>query len=146
MRYLLDTNVVSENMKLRPNADAMSWLERHGNESCICSIVIDELWYGMTMLPDGKRKRALRDAIEGLLVGYADAVLPFDEACAKYSAAYRAQQKLRGINNPSAQDSMVAGVAKAHGLTLVTRNVKDYAGMDIAIVNPFEHVSNGGDD
>lgn len=138
MRYLLDTNVVSENMKLRPNANVMSWLKQHGDECCICSIVIDELWYSMTLLPEGKRKLALKNAIEGLLLADSDAVLLFDDVCAKHSAVYRAQQKLTSINNPSAQDSMIAGVAKAHGLTLATRNVKDYVGMDVAIVNPFE--------
>lgn len=139
MRYLLDTNVVSENMKLRPDVDAMRWLERFGGESCICSIVVDELWYGMSLMPEGRKKRALRNAIEGLLDGDGETILAFDAASAKYSAAFRAQQKLNGINNPSPQDSMIAGIAKAHGLALATRNTKDYAGMDLEIVNPFEH-------
>lgn len=145
MRYLLDTNVVSENMKLHPNANVMSWLGQHGDECCACSIVIDELWYGMELLPEGRRKLALRNAIESLLAEGTDTVLPFDDACAKCSATLRAQQKLNGINNPAAQDSMIAGIAKTHELILVTRNVKDYAGMDIAIVNPFECVEGNAD-
>ena len=135
--YLLDTNVVSERMKAEPNQRVLEWLATHAGELYLPAIVLDELRYGVLKLPDGRRKEAYRAAIEALASTYADKIVPFDGKAAWRSAEFRWVAHSRGFN-PGVQDLMIASIAAANGAVLVTRNVKDFAFLDVELVNPFE--------
>ena len=135
--YLLDTNVVSERMKARPNPAAIGWLEANKAELYLPSIALDELRYGVLQLPEGRRKEGFARAVEGLAASYADKIVPFDAKAAWKSAELRWLARSSGFN-PSVQDMMIAGIAAANGAVLATRNVKDFAFLGIEVVNPFE--------
>ena len=135
--YLLDTNVISERMKARPSSAVIGWLDANKAELYLPSIALDELRYGVLRLPEGKRKEGFAQALEALASTYADKIVPFDAKAAWKSAEFRWKAHTLGFN-PSVQDMMIAGVAAANGAVLATRNVKDFAFLDVEVVNPFE--------
>ena len=135
--YLLDTNVVSERMKQKPNTAVLEWLSAHENDLYLPSITIDELRYGVLRLAEGKRKEGYRAAVETLVRIYPDKILPFDVRAAWKSAEYRWTAHTLGFN-PSVQDLMIAAIARVNGAVLATRNVKDVSYLDVEVVNPFE--------
>ena len=133
LRYLLDTNVVSELTKPQPNAGVLRWL---ANEEASCAIsapTLEELVFGCRRLPQGARQTWLLRWLEGLPAQLP--VLPFDEAAALWLGAERARRAQAGRPLPRT-DGEIAAVAKTNGLTLVTRNTSDFAGFDaLAVVN-----------
>ena len=135
--YLLDTNVISERMKARPNPAVIGWLEARKTELYLPSVALDELRYGVLQLPEGKRRKGFARAVEALASAYADKIVPFDAKAAWKSAEFRWVASSSGFN-PSVQDMMIAGIAAANGAVLATRSVKDFTFLDIEVVNPFE--------
>lgn len=135
--YLLDTNIVSEAMKKKPDEGVLAWLARHEDEASISSITLDELWFGVLSAPEGKRREEYRRVVSGLVRDYPDKILWFDAEAALVSAEFRHAARSIG-QNPGVQDMMIAAVAKTNGLILATRNVKDFAFLGIDIVNPFD--------
>lgn len=135
--YLVDTNVVSELMKLEPNSAVLRWFERHDDGWNISSITVDELRYGVLAMPSGKRRDTYRAYVDRLVADYADDILPFDATAAERCAEFRWQAKSAGFN-PGVQDMMIAAIADSRGKVLVTRNVKDFEFLDVAVENPFE--------
>ena len=135
--YLLDTNVVSEHMKAQPSPVVIGWLEANKTELYLPSVVLDELRYGVLRLPEDRRKEGFARAVEVLATSYADKIVPFDAKAAWKSAELRWLAHSSGYN-PSVQDMMIAGIAAANGAVLATRNVKDFAFLDLEVVNPFE--------
>ncbi len=135
MKYLTDTNVLSEPTKPRPNAAVIEWLRRHESELVVSSIVLGELQYGILLLSSGrKRTRLLKWFAEGV---QRIPVLDFDVATADAWARLLARLKQKGQSMPI-KDSLIAAVAKKHGLVIVTRNVTDFQHAKIKIVNPFD--------
>lgn len=135
--YLLDTNVISERMKAQPNPAVIGWLDENKAELYLPAVALDELRYGVLRLPEGRRKEGFARAVETLASSYADKIVPFDAKAAWKSAEFRWQAHSSGFN-PSVQDMMIAGIAAANGTVLATRNVKDFASLDVEVVNPFE--------
>jgi predicted nucleic acid-binding protein len=135
--YLLDTNVISERMKAQPSPAVIGWLDANKAELYLPSIALDELRYGVLRLPESRRKEGFARAVEALASSYADKIAPFDAKAAWKSAEFRWQAHSSGFN-PSVQDMMIAGIAAANGAVLATRNVKDFAFLDVVVVNPFE--------
>ncbi|MBQ9057865.1 MAG: type II toxin-antitoxin system VapC family toxin [Atopobiaceae bacterium] len=135
--YLLDTNVISERMKVQPSPAVIRWLDKNKEELYLPAVVLDELRYGVMRLPEGRRKEGFTIAIEELAAAYVDKIVPFDAKAAWKSAEFRWQAHSLGFN-PSIQDMMVAGIAAGCSAVLATRNVKDFAFLGIEIVNPFE--------
>lgn len=135
--YLLDTNVVSERMKAQPSPVVIGWLDAKKAELYLPSVALDELRYGVLRLPEGRRREGFARAVETLVTSYADKIVPFDAKAAWKSAEFRWQAHSLGFN-PSVQDMMIAGIAAANGAVLATRNVKDFAFLDLEVVNPFE--------
>ena len=135
--YLLDTNVVSERMKAQPNPAVVEWLDANKAELYLPSVVLDELRYGVLRLPEGKCKKGFARTVEALATSYADKIVPYDAKAAWKSAEFRWLAHSSGFN-PSVQDMMIAGIAAADGAMLATRNVKDFAFLDLEVVNPFE--------
>lgn len=140
IRYLLDSNIVSEPARQRPAPQVQARYVSHAQEMAMPSVVWHELLYGLERMPTGRR----RDFLARYLVDVvrpAMPVLPFDTAAAEWLARQRARLEAQGQPRP-ALDGMVAAVAATRGLILVTRNTGDFAGYDgLHVENWFE----GGD-
>ena len=135
----LDTNVVSEMMKDVPNADVNRWSRSVPlTDMWITSTTVAEVFFGVERLPDGTRKRALIDSAERWVsVAFENRVLAFGEREARLYAALvvRLLRTGRHIDMPDAQ---IAAITLAHGATLATRNVSDFEGTGIDLVNPWD--------
>jgi len=132
--YLVDTNVLSELPKPRPAAAVLRWLDNQ-REIAISAITIEELTFGVE-----RARGSSRDRLRGWLLALVDAaprVVPVTALVASTAGRLRAQREARG--RPVAQaDMLVAASALTEGLVLATRNVRDFAGCGVALVNPFE--------
>ena len=132
---LVDTNVISELMRPAPNSGVRNWARLAVSASAeifVSVITIDEVMYGLTRRPRG----AALLMFENFL---ADAkVLPVTEAIARRGGEMRALQSLRGHVREQ-PDMLIAATAQVHALTVVTRNVRDFEGCGIAILNPFSN-------
>jgi predicted nucleic acid-binding protein len=141
---LLDTNVVSEPTKPRPDANVRAWIDsQSANTLFICTPVLAELHFGVHGLPAGARRGRLESYIEDLQNDlYADRILSFDASAAVEYGRVMAM-RIR-IGRPIRQmDALIAAIACAHRAVLVTRNVDDFVGLDIEVLNPFPAVSGG---
>ena len=133
--FLLDTNVVSETMKQVPAPQVIDFLE-HSEETWLASLVVHELEYGVDLMSEGKRRERVRAGLVALLREYEDRVLPLNVDGARWAAWFRADA-IRSGRNPELSDMLIAGTAKAHGLALATRNVRDFEGLGVEVVNPW---------
>jgi predicted nucleic acid-binding protein len=129
-RYLLDTNILSETQKARPNPGVAEWLGgRTPRELVTCAIVLGEIWQGILELPDGARKQDYLRWFAGRSgppVVFAGRILPFDDAAALEWGALLAEGRRLGRPR-SAIDMQIAAIAKVSGCVLVTRNLRHYA-------------------
>ena len=135
MKYLLDTNVVSELMKPAPDPQVREWVNEHEDDTVLSAFVLAELASGVEALPSGKRKVAIANELKFLQEDYADQILPFDESAAWDWARYTREAREAG-HAPPLFDSFIAATARAWGLTVVTRNESDFPLVDV--VNPFK--------
>ena len=136
MKYLLDTNIISEPMKPKANAGVLSRLASDSIFSCTSVTVWHELWYGVKLLNDGKRKIELESYLNILNDEFT--VLPFCKKAAEWLAEERVRLKAQGIT-PAKYDSEIAAVASVNQLVIVTRNTDDFmAFKDLTVTNWFE--------
>ena len=133
---LLDTNVVSETMRFAPHERVVAFLTAR-EELWLSSILIHELEYGVQCLPRGQKRDVLRSALRNLLTDYSDRILDLDSGAAVWAARFRAQARGRG-RNLELGDALIAGTARSRELTIATRNVRDFAGLDVNVVNPWD--------
>jgi hypothetical protein len=135
---LLDTNVVSEFVKPAPNICVQRWLDACAETDLfICAPVVAELFYGVAILPAGKKKLALLASCERVEhEAFAGRILPFDERAAHRFAELRALKRSRG-QAFAVMDAMIASIAAAHAMTLATRNIRDFEGLGVPLVDPF---------
>ena len=134
--FLLDTNVVSEMTKSRPSPLVIAFLARTA-DLWLASLVVHELEFGLRLAPPGRRRDRLRADLSRFLTDYADRILPIDRAGAVWAARFRAHA-VRSGRPPDVTDILIAGTAKAHGLAVATRNVRDFEGLGVEVVNPWE--------
>ena len=134
--FLLDTNVISEMTRDNPNPQVMAFLDRP-EVMWVPSIVIHELEYGLRLLPQGQRRSRLYAMQSGILAAFADRILSLSRDGAEQAARFRAQARRSG-HTLDLGDALIAGTARVRGLSLATRNVRDFRGLDIDIVNPWE--------
>jgi predicted nucleic acid-binding protein len=132
--FLLDTCVLSEGVRQTPDADVDRWFRAQDTDVLFVSaMTAGELRYGIDRLPVGRKRDGLeRWFSETILIGFAGRVLAFDLVAASHWAALRAVHP-----NASVVDSQIAATAIAHGFTLVTRNVKDFAFAGLSVFNPW---------
>ena len=134
--YLLDTNVVSEFTKRSPHPSVMDFLDAH-DDLWLSAIVIEELDFGIRLLPDGRRRRRLRDWSSQIKMGFRQRILPIEIGEAEWAATFRAQADREGRKLRLA-DALIAATAKTRDLAIATRNVKDFAGTDVDIFDPWQ--------
>ncbi len=134
MRWLVDANVLSEPTKPAPAPGVVAWLRAHEAELVVDPIILGELRYGLLRLPVGRRRDRL--------MGWFDAgaarleCLPWDRAVGLRWAELLAELRRAGRAMPI-KDSQIAATALAHGLTLVTRNERDFEAAGVPLLNPF---------
>lgn len=136
---ILDTNVVSEPLKPAPDTAVLAWLNAQAPRSLfITSISLAELFAGIENLPAGQRRRALAQSLSTqLLALFADRVLSFDASAATAFANIHTQAKQAG-NPIGFADCSIAAIAQAQGFSLATRNLRDFQGTSIELINPWD--------
>ena len=137
---VLDTNVISEMVRLMPDMRVFHWLDAQVTTTLFTTTITEaELLYGVTVLPPGQRRNWLADALASILAdGFPDRILPFDSDAAQHSATIRATRKNTGC--PIGQhDAQIAAIARSHGAKLATRNVDDFTNCGIELINPWEY-------
>ena len=137
--FILDTNVVSELMRLAPNPAIASWVAERATSSLFLTAVTEaELRFGLAIMPPGKRREGLATGLERMLkAGFANRVLPFDRGAAGAYAGIAAAR--RQLGRPIAQsDCQIAAIARSRGMAVATRNVRDFEEIGIEIFNPWD--------
>jgi toxin FitB len=139
---LLDTNIVSEILKPAYDGNVGRWLESSKPESLyLSSITIAELAFGVSRLPEGKRKTKLSYSVQRLETEtFASRILDFTVAIAMKSGDVRAIRERTG-RTVSLADAGIAASAIIHGFALATRNTRDFEGLDLELINPFNPVA-----
>ena len=138
--YLIDTNVISEyNREQMPHAGVVKWLDTTPEASQYVSVLtLGEIEKGILRKEEGKRRRDLQRWFdEDLPLRFAGRILAFDARVASCWAHLTASLLDKGRPLPTI-DSQLAATALAHDLVLVTRNVKDFEGSGITVINPWE--------
>ncbi len=135
--YLLDTNIPSEFSKPTPNVQVTAWVA--GQENLHLSVIsIGELRKGFSLLPPSKRRTDLEQWFDRYLMPLvATRILPVTESIASRWGMLSATRQLKGTPL-SVTDGLIAATALEHGLTLVTRNVRDFADLGLTIINPWD--------
>jgi len=136
--YLLDTNVVSEPTKPKPNSGLLKWLGSVLEDNTfISTVTISELRYGIERLPAGARRTSLDDWLKNnLLARFEGRILPVDIEVAEASGRINARADLLG-RPMEARDIFIAGTAEVHHLTLVTRNIADFQYVLESVLSPW---------
>jgi predicted nucleic acid-binding protein len=134
--YLIDTNVISELRRREPAARVVQWFEqRPANQLYLSVLTLGEIRRGVEKLEAGERQRVLRTWLEQELPAFfAGRVLPIDGA-----VSHRWGYLMAEMGRPlPAIDSLLAATALEHNLVLITRNLKDVAGLPVPVANPWE--------
>jgi predicted nucleic acid-binding protein len=137
--FLLDTNVPSELTKPAPDVRVRDWVHEQDNPSLYLSVVtVGELRRGFTVLPPCRRRTRLELWFEGYLLPlFAGRILPVTQPVGNRWGVLAGECQLRGTPLNTA-DGMIAATALEHDLTIVTRNVRDFAGLGARVLNPWE--------
>ena len=135
---LLDTNVVSELMRPAPDPKVRTWLDGLcATPVSTNAVTVAEVVFGLSRLPDGKRRSDLIERFDALILGPpALPVLRLDEQTGRLAGEFRALRESLGLG-PSPSDMMIAAIAAANGASLATRNVDDFSGLPISVINPW---------
>lgn len=138
MRYLLDTNVISELVAKRPNPQVVQWIDSLDPDSVYLSVItIGELQRGVTKLPASRRKEQLHAWLaDDLLLRFSGRILALDVAVMLAWGELTGRLELAGKTLP-AIDSLIAATALHHQCVLATRNEADFAASGARIVNPW---------
>ena len=135
MTFLIDSNILSEPTKPEPDVRVKQWIGRYEAELVVDSIVLGEVRYGILKLPHGKKRQMLDRWFEDVVMSIV--CLSWDATIALRWAELISDLRRSGRSMPLA-DSMIAATALTHGLTVVTRNGKDFEKAGLSVVDPFE--------
>ena len=124
--YLLDTNVISEFCKPRPNQKLIKKVKEHESNCAICSTVWQESVFGYKRMPDGRKKDAVFASIQDVRKSYE--IISYDDFAAQICGELQARCKEIGHPCPNF-DSQIAATAIANGMILVTHNTSDFAAL-----------------
>ena len=135
---VLDTNVVSELMRERPSLQVLRWMDNQlAANLFVTSVTEAEIRTGIAILPEGERQAGLAAAAERLFgVFFAERVLPFDSDAAQAYAMLAAGRRAAG--RPISQsDCQIAAIARCVGASVATRDVDDFEGSGVEVINPW---------
>lgn len=135
---VLDTNVISEIFRPRPESSVVAWLEALTDDVAITTITLAELLAGVRMLPGGRRKSDLEAAIDSAIQPYRDtrSILAFDdEAAAEYADVLVARERA-GLP-VSMAEAQIAAICRVHRAVCATRNTRDFAQTGVELVDPW---------
>lgn len=133
---VLDTNVVSEPLSRVPDQNVLRWIAEHATDLAITSITVAEIRFGVQRMPEGRRRDHLAAAVDDLIVGAAERILPFDAEAADTAGRLRARRESVG-RLVSAEDTMIAAICLAGGHALATRNTRDFDDAGVELHNPW---------
>lgn len=135
---VLDTNVLSEPLRPKPDPAVLGWLDRQAPASLfITTINLAELLTGIEILPAGRRRVQLRETVaERVLALFEGRILSFDQRTAEAFARVTANAQAAG-NPIDFADAAIAAIAAMQGFTLATRNERDFKGTGIEVLNPW---------
>lgn len=142
---VLDTNVISELMRPAPDALVVSWVDAR-DDLAVTATTVAELLYGAARLPTGERKTKLTAAIHELVdARLKDRLLAFDGDAASHYAQIAAARERAG-RPVSMADAQIAAICRRSHAPLATRNVRDFEGAGITLVNPWTGKVIAGDE
>lgn len=133
--FLLDTNVLSELMRPKPEAKIVEFVRSHP-ALWISMISLHEIAFGLLRLPPGQRRQKLNETLENMQALHAERILPIGSASAEKAAQFRHEAQQQGKVCHLA-DALIAATASTHNLTLATRNVCDFQHLTLHLVNPW---------
>lgn len=136
---VLDTNVLSELMRPKPDIRVVEWVDgQNGAELFISAITVAEILHGIARLPEGKRKLNLEHtAVDMFQQDFAERILPFGTRAAEHYANLVAASEASGRCVGMA-DAQIAAICKEHGAQLATRNIRVFETLGIALINPWD--------
>ena len=135
LKYLLDTNVVSEPLRPNPAPTILRRLRRHEGETAIASIVWNELQFGCTRLPKSRRRAAIERYLEEVVLA-SFPILDYGRAAAQWHAHEWARLESAG-KTPPFIDGQIAAIASVNDLMLVTANKADFRGFKGLLVQSW---------
>lgn len=134
--YLVDTNIVSELMRQTTADPVRKWVDRHHAGCALPTPAIFELRAGVAEMPGVRRRDELLGALERIIARFGPRVYALDRAAAEMAGDLSGDAR-RG-RAMSRIDAQIAGIAALYGLTLVTRNLRDFESLGIDLVDPWE--------
>lgn len=137
MKFLLDTNVLSELIKPEPSQQVLDWISGISNEHLFISVItLGELSNGITKLPSGRKKNELISWFDRVQQSFQYQLFPISNKIAIKWGELTAVASCKGFVLPSI-DGLIAATAYAHGAILITRNTKDFQSVPIQVLNPW---------
>jgi predicted nucleic acid-binding protein len=136
---LIDTNVISEMMKISPDSNVAAWLDRQEiSQLFISTITIAEISYGLHILSKGSRRDRLEEVFNDAIVElFKHRILSLDETAAYFYGKIMAERKESG-RPLSVPDGQILSIAYVHGAAIATRNTRDFVYEGISLLNPFK--------
>jgi hypothetical protein len=135
---VLDTNIISEIMRPKPETRVIKWLNsQQASKLFLSSITLAEIGYGLYILPDGKRKWNLQQRFDQFIKNaFETQIVDFTQDSAQAYAKLMGERKQAG-NPMSIPDGQIAAIALANGYAVATRNIKDFKDCGLDLINPF---------
>ena len=134
---IVDTSVWSELTRPAPDKRVIDWEAANTHLLWMSTVVLAEFRARAHLLPAGSRRDAIADVIERIVAAYVDRLLTFDEPCSRWFGVVLAEA--RQLGRPiSTADAMIAATARAHGMRVATRDVNDFAGAGVEVINPWQ--------
>lgn len=135
---LIDTNVISEVMRISPSLRVVEWLNQQDAGSLyISTVTIGEIEYGLRILPEGKRRQELKERFERFIKrAFTQRILAYDEAAARAYGDLMGFRKELG-RPMSVPDGQIAAIARSAGLAIATRNIGDFEACGVKLIDPF---------
>jgi predicted nucleic acid-binding protein len=136
---VLDTNVLSEVMRPNPSPHVLNWIDRQSaGELFTTAITVAEIYYGIELLPRGKRRNSLLEAAEAIFDReFLDRALAFNSAAARIFARISARRRAAG--HPMSQaDAQIAAIVQLHEATLATHNLSDFEDCGVRVLDPWQ--------
>lgn len=135
---VLDTNVISELQGRRHSEIILRWLDGYDSEVVfLTAIAMAEIHFGIALLDPGPRRQSLREMFSRVELEFSGRILSFSHNTAEHYGAISAYRQKSG-RPMETKDAMIAAICLSHDATLATRNTKDFEGLDLKLVNPFE--------